>query len=339
MTSSATPAVPPLAIAAALAKAQAAVDCAEKRGKNPEDAYSYATADELVRVGKAAAAVAGLALLPMRYTVVKDDAGYDLVREFLLVHESGLVWSWSARWPIPAGKARDKALASALTSLLGYTYRDTFGIPRVMTGEEPMDQRRDDLDGEPVRAPAPKRESVVARKSRRSSARDARATAAFVGASLPVKPGLELGDEQREREAREDAEGARLTALAAADPAQPDPEWVRDEPRDPVDGVCCDCGDDEGPNDEDDDSGACASRSDGVHCVHWWDGNDDETPIPAAAVVDAGGGSNAPRADGPNPSAPAPGAGRDSPGVIHPEACWECDRHPCICAKPAQGEA
>lgn len=156
---------PPIAISLALVKAQAAVDCARKDGINGEDQYSYATSDELVRVGKAAMAAHGLALLPMRYTVVAGEGGADLVRDVSLIHESGQCWTWQVRWPIPSGKARDKALASALTSLLGYTYRDLMGIPRVMFGEEPMDVRRE-RTAEPVDdEPAAERKSVLARKN------------------------------------------------------------------------------------------------------------------------------------------------------------------------------
>lgn len=203
---------PPMAIAAALVKAQAAVDCAEKRGKNPEDAYSYATADELVRVGKPAMALYGLAILPMRYTVVEDKHGADLVREFALVHESGAFWSWSARWPIPAGKPRDKALASALTSILGYTYRDTLGIPRVMVGEEPMDQRREAevFDGESDYPADGERASVLLRKNpsdpRNSGKRP-------VWAETKPKP---TDEERAERAARTQAELDQAAADFAA---------------------------------------------------------------------------------------------------------------------------
>lgn len=46
------------------------------------------------------------------------------------------------------------------------------------------------------------------------------------------------------------------------------PYWSRKKY--PRDGVCCGCGytGHEETN--------CPGRDDGIHCVHWWDGNDDK---------------------------------------------------------------
>lgn len=154
---------PPAAqLAAALVVAQGAVEEAAKDGRNPDDGYTYATADELVRVGKAALKSAGLALLPVSTDIVPcQSGGVDLVRGFLLLHGSGASMPLTVRWPVPGDKARDKAAASAYTSSLGYVMRDLLAIPRVMAGEEPMDARKErrsepapkpeESDGGPVR--------------------------------------------------------------------------------------------------------------------------------------------------------------------------------------------
>ena len=44
----------------------------------------------------------------------------------------------------------------------------------------------------------------------------------------------------------------------------------------PVNGVCCGCGYDG------EDETPCVGRSDGTHCVHWWDGPDDESRDPVS---------------------------------------------------------
>jgi hypothetical protein len=147
---------PSAALALAIVQAQGAVEEASKDGRNPEDGYTYATADELVRVGKAALKVAGLALLPVSTDIVPcASGGVDLVRCFLLLHGSGASMPLTVRWPVPGDKARDKAAASAYTSSLGYVMRDLLAIPRVMAGEEPMDSRR-----ERAASPAPRDEAM-----------------------------------------------------------------------------------------------------------------------------------------------------------------------------------
>ena len=52
------------------------------------------------------------------------------------------------------------------------------------------------------------------------------------------------------------------------------------ERRVPADGMCCGCGY------SGEEETACAEREDGVHCVHWWDGDGSECKHGSPACSD-----------------------------------------------------
>jgi hypothetical protein len=186
---------------------------------------------------------------------------------------AGWAWTGDVDWTIERAKA-EGALADdpkklwprfPLACLFGRAIREAWklhapdALPIGLVEVFPPDEGRE-------RAVERSIEERAARQNRTRGMpkREAEATRALIDALHDLPPTtVELGDEEREEEERQDAEAARITAAIAADgPTQPDPDWVGD-------------------------------------------------PIPPTAVVEAGGGSNAPRADGPHPSASAPGAGKE----------------------------
>lgn len=143
--------IPPQ-VAAALVVAQRAVVPLEKAGWNAHHEYSYVTAHQLIQASRTALNVAGLALLagPCRAEVRMEDWGerrvaqHEAVRELVLIHgESGHALRWEARWPLylqDGKRPRDKALAVADTTMLGYALRDLLQIPAL---HESADDRDD----------------------------------------------------------------------------------------------------------------------------------------------------------------------------------------------------
>ena len=142
-----TPGAKPL-LPAALLKAQREVQAALKGSKNNFHNYKYASAEEVLTVGRDALNDAGLSLYPQSETIVPLPCGTPaeqggatgLLRVvYVLLHESGESREIETHVPIcpeqssKGGWARplDKALFGARTESLGYVLRDLLLIPRV----------------------------------------------------------------------------------------------------------------------------------------------------------------------------------------------------------------
>jgi hypothetical protein len=61
-----------------------------------------------------------------------------------------------------------------------------------------------------------------------------------------------------------------LFDMVATEATEPSPEEITESPR-PVTGTCCACG-----YSEAEDVGECPKMEDGIHCNHWFDGDDSE---------------------------------------------------------------
>lgn len=136
-------------IAAGLVKAQAHAKATERRGVSGDGTYKYATADDLVADGKEALAAGGLSLLV--YGLFFEDGGKVICRSATLVHESGdCLAVGPLRWPVVSDRGRpmDKAVATAMTSSLGYMFRDLLCIPRTTADGADMDARQDHAPAE-----------------------------------------------------------------------------------------------------------------------------------------------------------------------------------------------
>lgn len=142
-----SPGAKPL-LPAALLKAQREVQAALKGSKNNFHNYKYASAEEVLTVGRDALNDAGLSLYPQSETIVPLPCGTPaeqggatgLLRVvYVLLHESGESREIETHVPIcpeqssKGGWARplDKALFGARTESLGYVLRDLLLIPRV----------------------------------------------------------------------------------------------------------------------------------------------------------------------------------------------------------------
>jgi hypothetical protein len=133
-------------LAAALVKAQAEVRSALKTSENKFHGYKYASAEEVVLVGRDALNANGCALLPDREDFEPRDLDADKVGgatailrcSYLVVHASGASYRFSTDVPICPERGRasgwsrpaDKATFGARTEALGYAYRDLLSIPR-----------------------------------------------------------------------------------------------------------------------------------------------------------------------------------------------------------------
>lgn len=129
------------ALYAALAAAQQRARKVEKDSKNTFHKYAYASTESIIEAAKEALADSGLAIIPRAWKIVppmSEGGKATLERTFALVHGSGETTDILTAWPIVPDKGRpdDKALASALTSGLGYMLRDLLLMPRVDETDE-----------------------------------------------------------------------------------------------------------------------------------------------------------------------------------------------------------
>jgi hypothetical protein len=133
-------------LAAALVKAQQNVKTALKTSENSFHKYKYASAEEVLIVGREALNNNELAMLPMAedFTTVQpiDDkcgGAVALVKcKYVVVHESGATYEFSTDVPVVPERGKssgwsrpaDKATFGARTEALGYALRDLLLIPR-----------------------------------------------------------------------------------------------------------------------------------------------------------------------------------------------------------------
>lgn len=137
-------------LSAALALARDRCEMAVKDKRNEYHKFNYASADEVITVGKAALKGTELAIIPQLQELTTVGSGnatiYALNRTIFLSHSSGeFVPLHIHGWPVIPDKGRplDKAFAVALTSSLAYLLRDLLQMPR---GDEADMNTRDDRD-------------------------------------------------------------------------------------------------------------------------------------------------------------------------------------------------
>jgi len=144
----------PTKIAGAMVAAQRETRAVGKTGEAM--GYSYTKMEDLIDSGRGILNGAGLALIPGSLLVTRFEVGerrttnYTCWRAWCVVHESGESYWLLLDWPLylQSGKrSRDKAVAVADTTMLGYLYRDLLAIPRL--GEDQMDARDDRGTTEP----------------------------------------------------------------------------------------------------------------------------------------------------------------------------------------------
>jgi hypothetical protein len=133
-------------LATALVRAQQNVKAALKTSENSFHKYKYASAEEVLIVGREALNDNGLAMLPMAedFTTIQpiDDkcgGAVALVKcKYVVVHESGATYEFSTDVPVVPERGKssgwsrpaDKATFGARTEALGYALRDLLLIPR-----------------------------------------------------------------------------------------------------------------------------------------------------------------------------------------------------------------
>lgn len=136
-------------IAAALLKAQQAVESVKKDATNSFHRYNYTSAEEMIGACRKALHDHGLVATRATWSINKDIGEFGcIVSTMTLMHaDSGERIDAPITWPIVPEKGRpmDKAIAAALTSSLSYWLRDLLMLPRE---EEGMD-KRDDRDYQP----------------------------------------------------------------------------------------------------------------------------------------------------------------------------------------------
>jgi len=151
------------ALFAAIAKAQAAVESVGKDGKNRDKGYNYATADSMIRGGRAARGAAGgeLALVtawtfvecePPERTDSGQWPGALVTLTFALVHAGGgyLTGSVEGHAICSRGRPIDKAVAAAATYLEGFVERNLMRLDRAEEGADDVEKRQE-TDTAPAR--------------------------------------------------------------------------------------------------------------------------------------------------------------------------------------------
>lgn len=137
----------------ALAKAQAAVETVGKDGTNRHGGYNYATADSMIRGGRAARIGTGLALITAWHFEELDPPASEagqwpgalVTLVFALTHESGGCVMGSVEGHAICSKARpiDKAVAAAATYLEGFVERNLMRLDRAEESKDDVDRRED----------------------------------------------------------------------------------------------------------------------------------------------------------------------------------------------------
>lgn len=133
-------------LAAAIVNAQRNVEVALKTSENTFHKYKYASAEEVLSVGRDALNQNGLAMIPVNedfqvISPIDDKCGgaVALVRcKYLVIHETGASCEFSTDVPVVPERGKtsgwsrpaDKATFGARTEALGYALRDLLLIPR-----------------------------------------------------------------------------------------------------------------------------------------------------------------------------------------------------------------
>lgn len=131
-------------IAAALLKAQQALESVKKDATNSFHRYNYTSAEEMIGACRKALHDHGLVATRATWGIDKEIGEFGaVISTMTLMHaESGERIDAPIAWPIVPEKGRpmDKAIAAALTSSLSYWLRDLLMLARE---EEGMDKRDD----------------------------------------------------------------------------------------------------------------------------------------------------------------------------------------------------
>lgn len=205
----------PVNLAAALARAQRKCKPVKKDARNSHHGYSYASAEAVIAEAKLALADTGLALVPIEQSLERIEGGYELVRRFLLIHDSGQTLTLSCAWPVieERGRPVDKATAIASTASLSYMLRDLLLMPRV-SGEADLAGRKDGTP--PVSARA-----MAEQKKREQEAAQQNAPPASAGAP----PASEKAAGPVTAQQLEKLASLRLASISTLKPADPEAWW------------------------------------------------------------------------------------------------------------------
>lgn len=110
--------------------------------RNEYQKFNYASSEAVITEGRDALLSANLALIPLELTLDgwerEGENRFELIRQYILVHESGEAIVFFTRWPVMVEKGRplDKATAIADTLSLSYLLRDLLLMPRIAPGDE-----------------------------------------------------------------------------------------------------------------------------------------------------------------------------------------------------------
>ena len=129
-----------ITLAHALARAQASADRIDKDSRNDFARFDYTSAESMMAMWTVIGEAHGLSLYPAALNIEGDNLRTCWVLEHAA---SGTNREIRMDWPIveAKGKPRDKAVASARTSSLGYLIRDLLVAPRVHPTDD-MDHPR-----------------------------------------------------------------------------------------------------------------------------------------------------------------------------------------------------
>src|SRR5262245_6361378 len=155
-------------LAGALARAQQRCRPAPHDRRNTFHGYDYSSAESVIETARQALAESGLALLPVRQSLVgwerEGENRFELERQFVLLHASGETCPVVVNWPVVPDKGRplDKAVASAATTSLAYLLRDMLMMARVDPADDLAGREdRPATKAAPAKRAAPQKQAVA----------------------------------------------------------------------------------------------------------------------------------------------------------------------------------
>lgn len=153
-------------LAAALSKAQKAVNAVEKDATNTFHRYKYASAESLIEEGRRVLSEADLTLSQVEWEFKPDHHSEPVIGRlhitYELTHSSGEKKVWTNSSPVIPEKGRppDKAEWATLTENYGYTIRGLLMIPRQDSVDVSGRDDRPKTEPKPQPKPEPKSEPV-----------------------------------------------------------------------------------------------------------------------------------------------------------------------------------
>jgi hypothetical protein len=213
----------------------AALPLATEKGKDNHTGreFDFVPARELVRAAAVVLPQASLSLRARGESVSQ----WGLTVTYRLTHADGDFDEWTSVTPLSQAVRPELAIDWARTASLKAAIRGLLWIGAAEspdpceTGQPKLAESRTQRQAQEDERREKKGLEPYHRNGSGRSTKASRATAALADAMSESPVAVELGDEEREKEAAMDLEAARLAAEPSSLPPVKDPDWLEDEPK------------------------------------------------------------------------------------------------------------